>query len=294
MEDETFKVLDIQNEEQGQCFWSCQSCRSYALKFDKRIRDVEKRVRELEEKTLPAMKTDIKTNKEDIVVLKATTAKIVKENKENASSSREMVTTSVFEEMRERETRRCNLVIHNLKEPGADIIDKKERILMDKENVQELFDLVNAEVNVTDSARFAKRLGPINEDSSPRPLLVGFDSEVSCKTVLDKSSILSEKEEPWSDINIVRDLTKLQRKDENKLREEATKKNSELSPEDAENWVWKVVGRRGERRIVKAKVEEENQLDGDQGMRGRGRGRGGRGRARGGRTRARGGTPQQS
>ena len=44
MSDETFKVLDTQNKEQGQCFWSCKSCHSYARKFDKRMRDMEKRV----------------------------------------------------------------------------------------------------------------------------------------------------------------------------------------------------------------------------------------------------------
>ena len=291
MEDETFKVLDIQNEEQGQCFWSCQSCRSYALKFDKRIRDVEKRVREIEEKTLPKMETDISSNKEEIVVLKETTAKLVKESRENPSSTREEVAGSVFEELRERETRRCNLVIHNLIEPSTDITDKMERIMKDKEHLQELFDVVNAEINVFESTRFANRLGLIDEtNSTPRPLLVGLDSEEKCKKVLDRSSMLSEKDEPWSNINIVRDLTKLQRKEENKLRDEVAKKNSELTDEDAENWVWKVVGRRGERRIVKAKLDDASQQGGNPQSRSRGQ-RQRRGQRRG-QIRGRGRAPQ--
>lgn len=48
----------------------------------------------------------------------------------------------------------------------------------------------------------------------------------------------------------------MQRKEENKLHDEVTKKNLELSEKDAENWLWKVLGRREERRKVKAKVEE--------------------------------------
>ena len=65
MNDETFNVLDLQNSETGQCFWSCKSCRSYALKFDKRMKAVEKRVQLLEEK-VPTLEADVTAAKNDI------------------------------------------------------------------------------------------------------------------------------------------------------------------------------------------------------------------------------------
>ena len=61
--------------------------------------------------------------------------------------------------------------------------------------------------------------------------------------VLAKSPTLAAMEYELSEINMVRDLTKLQRKEELKRREEVVKKNGDLDETDAENWVWKVVGR---------------------------------------------------
>ena len=55
LSDETFKVFDLQNAETGQCFWACKSCRNYALKYDKKMRDGEKRVNTLEKETVPAL-----------------------------------------------------------------------------------------------------------------------------------------------------------------------------------------------------------------------------------------------
>lgn len=135
------------------------------------------------------METDITSNEEDIVVLKEITTKLLKES---PSSTCEEVAGSVFG-IREHETRPCNLVIQYLIEPGAEITDKMERIMNKKENLQELLDVISAEVNVFVSARFVRRLGPIDENNSSHcPFLVGFDSENNCKDVLGKSSFLSE------------------------------------------------------------------------------------------------------
>ena len=255
MNDETFSVLDLQNTETGQCFWSCKSCCSYALKFDKRMRDVEKRVQVLEHK-FPNLEVDVETAKGDIESLKTTTSKLATNAAENQAVPDELA-TSIFEEIRERESRQCNIIIHNLPEPEREGADNKQRIQIDKDKVQELCDVMDAAVNIDNSARFAKRLGPLDEDStSPRPLLVGFKTKDNRDAVLDKSSLLAEKDDPWCNVNVVMDLTKTQRKEEKNLRDEATQRNAELS-EDAENWKWKVVGRRGERKVVKVSVTRE-------------------------------------
>ena len=251
MSDDVFKVLDMQNDETGQCFWSCKSCRSYAMKFDKRMRAMETRIQNLETK-LPNVETDLAAVKNDITDLK----KKQKEKPAEGSTNPEKVTASVLEEMKERQARRCNLVIHNLDEPSDSIREKKERIEADKHKVQELCNEIGLEFSVFEEARFVKRLGE-KDDSSIRPMLIGFKSERTCNDILDKSKELAHKEQPWSDVHIIRDLTKCQRKEEKQLRDDCTKKNDERSEEDALNWEWKVVGRRGERKLIKATVEKE-------------------------------------
>ena len=108
-----------------------------------------------------------------------------------------------------------------------------------------------------ESARFARRLSPVadNDTPSPRPLLIGFKTEDGRDAVLEKSPLLGDKDEPWSSVNVVMDLTKCQRKEEKKLRDTASKKNAELGEDEEGNWRWKVVGRRGERKMVKVLIQ---------------------------------------
>ena len=268
-------MLDIQNEETGQCFWTCQSCQSYARKFDKRMKNIEKRMQDMEEKKIPAIEQDMDGAKADITTLKTQVKKLSESAKESAGVTQSSITSSVLEEMRERESRRNNLVVHNLPEPGAELIDGKERIAKDIEKTQELLNLLEINLDVKDQTRFIKRLGQRNEDSTPpRPLLIGFKNFDSCTSILDQSPKLAEMDEPWSAVNVIRDLTKTQRKEEKKLRDDADARNAELSEQDKENWKWMVVGRRGERRIVKVALEEDKDAPTSEGG-GRGRGRGG-------------------
>ena len=147
--------------------------------------------------------------------------------------------------------------------------DIKERIEKDKTSVSDLCKAMSVDIEVT-SLKFAKRLGQIKEDGSSRPLLVGFTTPEQCDMVLAKSPTLAEMEDELSEVNMVRDLTKLQRKEEMKLREEVLKKNGDLDETDAENWVWKVVGRRGERKVVKVSLEKEEEVKRKRAMKGRG------------------------
>ena len=50
----------------------------------------------------------------------------------------------------------------------------------------------------------------------PRPLLIGFKLAENSDAILDKAFQLSKKDESWSN-NIVRDLTKGQRKEEGRM-----------------------------------------------------------------------------
>ena len=151
--------------------------------------------------------------------------------------------------MKERESRRCNLIVHNLAGPGPEITESKECVSKDIEKLQELLSQIEANVNVSDTQRFVQRLGARNdEEDSLRPILIGFKEKRYCNSILEKSGKLSDKDETWSSINITRDLTKGQRKEEKDMRAEVEKKNNELTDEEKRNWEWKVVSRRGERK----------------------------------------------
>ena len=65
---------------------------------------------------------------------------------------------------------------------------------------------------------------------------------------------LADMDETWSSINVIRDITKAQRKDEQQLRIKANEKKEESTEEENGKWEWKVVGRRGERKLVKITV----------------------------------------
>ena len=49
MSNETFNVLDTQNRDQGGTYWCCKSCRSYAAKFDKRMKELNSRLQDVED-----------------------------------------------------------------------------------------------------------------------------------------------------------------------------------------------------------------------------------------------------
>ena len=244
------------------------------------MKNIEKRVQDLEVDTIPVMEDSIKTMQTDIKSLQESNKKLSAAAQRNEGNTQESITAAVLEEMRERESRKNNLIIHNLEEPGAEFVDSKERMEKDIEKVQCLIDQIEVQINISDVCRFAKRLGPREESSgTPRPLLIGFKTVDHCNSILEKSPDLAKMDEPLSNINIIRDLTKTQRKEEKNLRVEADKKNAELSEEDQGNWKWVVVGRRGERKIVKIEVVREEEEGGSTSARGRGRGRG-RGKGR--------------
>lgn len=97
--------------------------------------------------------------------------------------------------------------------------------------------------------KFCKRVGQRGEE--PRPLVVGFYTELEKSKVLRRAKLLDRTE--FKHVHISQDLTNKQRQEEDKLRREADRRNeNELTEEDkSKNLKWAVVGARGERRLVK-------------------------------------------
>jgi hypothetical protein len=177
--------------------------------------------------------------------------------------------TSVYEELREREQRKTNVVIYGMKEAPARYTGM-ERWDWDKDSCGNLFRALKIDMPET-SIKFLRRVGEAGEQ--PRPLVVGFYEEKDKKRLLRGDT----RNTAFSDVEVCPDLTKRQRQEEAEMKKEAVKRNQQMGDEDrAKNLAWQVVGPRGERRLEKKYVNWElergrqTRRDPREGQRGRG------------------------
>jgi hypothetical protein len=93
--------------------------------------------------------------------------------------------------------------------------------------------------------------------SDPRPVVVGLNSEEDRRM----SRTRQLRGGRYDNMAVVPDLTRMQRRGEDKLSSEAEMKNRNLMADDREKGLrWMVVGRRGEKRLIKGS-EREQQRD---------------------------------
>ena len=175
---------------------------------------------------------------------------------ERMDEDREAKEDTLCEELRERDVRRCNVIIHGVPEPDDSIQDNRERMEIHKIRCEELFQEIRARTRKPD-IRFCQRIGERGRDS--RPIVIGVTTEEEKKHLLDRAKELQRSR--FNNVAIVPDLTKLQRRGEEKLVREAEERNKSLTREDMDkNQRWLVVGKRGEKRMIKG-VEREPQGD---------------------------------
>jgi hypothetical protein len=83
-----------------------------------------------------------------------------------------------------------------------------------------------------------------------RPLVIGVRSEEEKRNILDRAAEL--RRSSFSNISIGPDMTRMQRRAEDQLAREVETRNNQLTAEDREkNLRWMVVGRRGEKRMIR-------------------------------------------
>ena len=98
----------------------------------------------------------------------------------------------------------------------------------------------------TEAIRFVRRVGEIGD--WPRPLVVGFHDKRDKLRVLRADT----RKTCFSSVDIVPDLTKAQRQEEDNMRGEMVNRNKNMNSEDrAKNLAWVVVGPRGAKLLVK-------------------------------------------
>ena len=236
--------------------WTCRPCSTFAQKYNKTTLKINERLNALEKKIDKVDKVQEKL---------ASIDKEVEELKEKQSSTTNSSSDSVYAELRERDSRRENLVVYELPEPVGD--DGRERAQEDKEQFADLCQRIGVEMNTKD-LKFSLRLGRY-EDRKSRPLLVGIPNLLLRDTILNCAYRLNQLRDPFCYIGISRDLTKIQRDEDQKLRDQMDKLNSELSDEDKKNFQWRVIGKKGERKLIKARLPDQSENRGGNNLRGR-------------------------
>ena len=249
---EVFTFLTKTAKATGNVQYICTACTSTATSINKKINALDKDLRVVEGR--------VEDNTQDIQKVKEKVEDIQKKlpdiNTMQASTSM-AAQDSVFHEIKERENRKNNIVIHGI--PELDCDDNLARKKHDIDNLEEILDIVKSRVK-QDDIKYMNRIGEKKEKD--RPLLVCFRKQDQKLQVIENSRLL--KNSTRSDVSIIPDLTKRQRNEEDALRKEMEKRNAELEGEDFLNSEWRLVGIRGERKLVKGKKNPRN-WGGDQG-----------------------------
>ena len=251
MDDKTFDVLDSQATHTGSAFWCCKSCDKFAKKFDKRINELNRNVEQIKDR-VDVHDVDIKSLQDSVVKLNTDVASAQTQQQKPQPDT----TKAVFKEINERETRRHNVIVHGLPEAPPEITDGKERIKRDLSKLDELVEVLELEIEAVTAVGRTARLGAKLVDK-PRPLLVSFKHAEDQSKLLDNVKKLHSMADDWKKVSVVQDLTKIQREEEKALKDECTQLAAKLSEDDAKNWQYKVVGKRGSRKVLKVPIKPE-------------------------------------
>ena len=227
--------------------WNCDSCAASAVRLERRMVAIETKFNEVEGRM------EKNENKVMEVEKRVDTVEKRQEKVEDLlAKERERARRERVEETRERDVRKRNVVMHGIEEAGDWAKSIEERSEWDIKSCENVFGALK--MNITRSAIcFCQRVG--EKGDTPRPLVVGLSRESQKEDLLDLAHELRHTN--FAEVGIVPDLTQEQRKDEGEMVKEAKRRNQSRSQDDrAKNLVWKVIGRRGEKRLVKVAEKE--------------------------------------
>ena len=180
-------------------------------------------------------------------------------------SSNEALKSIEFES-KQVEAKKKNVIIFGLKEGdenGKDTDNEagKDAIkITDSVKVKELLQAIGVSLEYSQFS-VLYRVGR-NPSKQVCPLIVRFESVEERQRVLSKARNLKSQQK-WKNVFIAEDLTKkqyhLERSREIRLKEEAAERNLRRTMEDAKTGMWKIVGGRGQRRLVWIAWHREHQ-----------------------------------
>ena len=262
MEKELYNILKAPTKFKG-FTWRCDSCDASAHVLDAKINTLQQSMKEVEARMVRAEGTVLEVSRKMDSVERRQDKVEEKIEQVSERAKRERI-----EETRERELRRKNVIIHRMPEAGEDATTVDQRKEWDMASCNNMFKVLKMTWD-RKVIRFCRRVGEKGDD--PRPLVIGFTREAYKEDLLDAAREL--RDTTFSEVGIGPDLTQEQRQEESELANEAERRNELRSEDDlAKNLIWKVVGKKGEKRLLKVLAREED-LAGP--TRGRGTARGG-------------------
>lgn len=244
---EALKGLEVQAKETGLAYWACKSCLSYANKVNRQFQETHRRQDETDTKVDENAKRIRDIEQENMKLKQELQNLAARMDRESEGKN-----DTLCEELREREIRKTNIIIHGVQEPGEGVVNNRDRMEKDKDTCEELFRAINVRTRKPD-IKFCRRIG--ERGNEPRPIVVGLQEEAEKRLILSRARELQRTR--FENVSIVPDLTKMQRRGEEKLTREAEERNKRLTGEDVNNNLrWIVVGRRGEKRLIKGTERE--------------------------------------
>ena len=141
-------------------------------------------------------------------------------------------------EMNQRELRRNNIIVHGLPEPEvSEAGSSKEEIqAKERENLDNLFDSLRMADEVKESVKFRRRIGE-KVANKTRPFLIGFQTSNDRDQFMETATKSADKR-----ISFKPDLTKMQREENMKLRNEVQNLNNAKPSDESGDYRWKVAG----------------------------------------------------
>ena len=253
---DVLKYFEAQQQQHGTHNWCCVGCNKAYATLKKEMRMMDKKSKEME----AAIKTNTDTLKvvvEDVKEIKKT----AKQDRENAKKDKEdmiqQATSRISEELTEREARKGNVVIYGLPEPPPTITAGGVRMEADKEAVSDLFNALKMTAEEED-IKFVVRIGKQSDQAgaNPRPLKINFRNLKIREQLFNRARKLPSTS--FNNISIVPDLTDQQRREDKEMYARAERKNAEMNDEEAENFVYRCIGRKGQRTIAKMRRRTED------------------------------------
>ena len=162
---------------------------------------------------------------------------------------------TTVQELRERDEKKPNMIIFNVPEPQTNL--KEHRMAADKVTFISICKSIDVELK-PEKVYMADRLGKKREDGT-RPMLIKLTDHTMKGTIFKNTAKLTQENNEFKNISMTNDLTKLQREQNKKLREEAKDKTE---AEKEGKYYYKVVGppwARKVTRVEKAPVPDQEE-----------------------------------
>ncbi|XP_069109401.1 uncharacterized protein MCAP_0864-like [Argopecten irradians] len=257
--DNEYAVLSKSN-----AMWFCAPCRVHIEKNINNEKMIEQKCKEIMnefETRITQIESELKNKCDENKVrdiIKEEMATGVNRETQSLSTEAPKTTTNtqeVLSELEDRKKRENNIICFGIEEQTSN--EGSERKRKDEKTIRDILSACKLNKELLDSITKVVRLGKIkkpesnakeNEDAKPRPILVSFGS-IEDKKLFFKNIRELQTTKEYKSVRISNDLTKTERENEAKLRDDANRMNTEKS--QSGKYVFRVRGPPWDRKIVR-------------------------------------------